>query len=249
LGESFGAPDGAAAESRQSEKRTRPLILLVDDDVALNALMSEYFTDQGFRIEIARDGREGLARVLLGGISLVILDVSMPHLDGFEVLRRVRQRSSVPVIMLTARVSPEDRIAGLEGGADDYLQKPFEPAELVARVRAVLRRSGEPSAGRRSPIQIGDVRLNPATREVYRSNVKVPVTSVEFDILAVLMRAAGRTVSRDEIATVLYQRELTPFERAVDVHVSHLRKKLDMQGPELIRTVRGAGYMFVLEQG
>lgn len=225
-----------------------PLILLVDDDQALTGLMSEYFFQSGFRIETAPDGRSGLARALAGGIAIVILDVTMPHLDGFEVLRQLRQRSAVPILMLTARVSPHDRVAGLEGGADDYLLKPFEPAELLARVRAILRRSGALPAETPGIVQVGNLRLNPTNRDLHRGDVRIPLTSIEFDILAVLMRSAGRVVSRDEIASVLYQRRLTPFERAVDVHVSHLRKKLET-GEDLIRTVRGSGYLFVPDAG
>jgi two-component system response regulator CpxR len=222
-------------------------ILLVDDDAVLTALMSEYFSGHGFRIDVAADGREGLGRALQGRYDLVILDVTMPLLDGFEVLRQIRQRSNVPVIILTARTSPHERIAGLEGGADDYLPKPFAPGELLARVRAVLRRAGHLQPVRRAMVEIGNIRLNPATREVHRGNELVPLTSIEFDILDLLMRAAGRIVSREEIAAILYQREPTPFERSVDVHVSHLRKKLEQTERGLIRTVRGAGYMFVAE--
>jgi two-component system response regulator CpxR len=223
----------------------KPSLLLIDDDATLGALMSEYFAAQGFRLALASDGRAGLARALQGGVDLVILDVSLPMLDGFEVLRQLRQRSAVPVIMLTARISQEDRIAGLESGADDYLPKPFEPGELLARVRAVLRRTGHLYPVRRNLVQIGDIELNPGTREVRRGGSRIALTSVEFDILDILMRSAGRVVSRDEIATVLYQRELTPYERSVDVHISHLRKKLERPGAEIIRTVRGVGYLFV----
>lgn len=222
-------------------------ILLVDDDAALTALMSEYFSGHGYRIDIAADGREGLGRALQGRYDLVILDVTMPFIDGFEVLRQIRQRSDVPVIMLTARTSPRERIAGLEGGADDYLPKPFAPGELLARVGAVLRRAGHLRPVRRAVVEIGNIRLNPATREVHRGNEPVPLTSIEFDILDLLMRSAGRIVSREEIAAILYQREPTPYERSVDVHVSHLRKKLEQSDRGVIRTVRGAGYMFVAE--
>lgn len=240
----------APAQGAAADTRVGPLILLVDDDSVLTDLMSEYFLENGFRIETAPDGSSGLARALGGGIAIVILDVTMPHLDGFEVLRQLRQRSAVPILMLTARVSAQDRVAGLEGGADDYLLKPFEPAELLARVRAILRRTGQLSTASGSIVQVGDLRLNVATRDLYRGGVRIPLTSVEFDILAVLMRSAGRVVSRDDIATALYQRRLTPFERAVDVHIGHLRKKLETgEHDELIRTVRGAGYLFVADAG
>lgn len=222
-------------------------ILLVDDDAELCGLMSEYFASKGYRVDIAPDGRLGLSRALQGSYDLVILDVTIPTLGGLEVLRQLRQRSDAPVIMLTARTSQRDRIAGLEAGADDYLPKPFEPGELLARVRAVLRRAGHLLPVRHAPVQVGDIQLNPGTRQVHQNGQPIALTSIEFDILDVLMRSAGRIVSRDEIATILYQRETTPYERSVDVHVSHLRKKLECAGHPLIRTVRGVGYMFLAE--
>jgi len=188
----------------------------------------------------------GLRLALRRSYELIILDVTIPTLDGLDVLRQLRQRSDVPVIMLTARTSQRDRIAGLESGADDYLPKPFDPGELLARVRAVLRRAGHLPV-RRTPVQIGDIQLNPGTREVRQNGRLIALTSIEFDILDVLMRSAGRIVSRDEMATILYQREITPYERSVDVHVSHLRKKLERADHPLIRTVRGVGYMFLTE--
>jgi two-component system response regulator CpxR len=224
-----------------------PSILLVDDDAELCALMSEYFAGKGYRVDVAPDGRVGLRLALQGSYELVILDVTIPTLGGLEVLRHLRQRSDVPVIMLTARTSERDRIAGLESGADDYLPKPFDPGELLARVRAVLRRTGHLSPVRRTPVQIGGIQLNPGTRQVHQNGRPIALTSIEFDILDVLMRSAGRIVSRDEMATILYQREITPYERSVDVHVSHLRKKLESAGHPLIRTVRGVGYMFLTE--
>jgi DNA-binding response OmpR family regulator len=224
----------------------RPSILLVDDDSELCRLMSEYFASKGYRVEIAPDGRMGLRLALQGSYELIILDVTIPTLDGLDVLRQLRQRSDVPVIMLTARTSERDRIAGLESGADDYLPKPFDPGELLARVRAVLRRARHLPV-RRTPVQIGDIQLTPGTREVRQNGRLIALTSIEFDILDLLMRSAGRIVSRDEMATILYQRQITPYERSVDVHVSHLRKKLESAGHPLIRTVRGAGYMFLAE--
>lgn len=222
-------------------------ILLVDDDTRLGALMSEYFGHYAYRIDVARDGREGLRRALQGRYNLVILDVSLPNLDGLEVLRQIRQRSDVPVIMLTARTSQQECIAGLEAGADDYLPKPFAPGELVARVRAVLRRSGHLLPVRRGVLRVGNIRLIPDTRQVQRGTESIALTALEFDILDLLMRSAGRIVSRDEIAAILHQRETTPYERSVDVHVSHLRKKLECPNRSVIRTVRGVGYLFLVE--
>lgn len=222
-------------------------ILLVEDDAALTGLMSEYFTSRGFRLDVAPDGRSGLGKALQGRYDLMILDASLPGVDGFEVLRQLRQRSDLPVVMLTARTSQHDRIAGLEAGADDYLPKPFDPGELLARVRAVLRRTGHVVPGRREVVQVGNIRLNPATREVDRAGEPIMLTSIEFEILDLLMRSAGRVVSRDHIAAILYQRETTPYERFVDVHISHLRKKLEHTDRPVIRTVRGVGYLFVAE--
>jgi two-component system, OmpR family, response regulator CpxR len=218
-------------------------ILLVDDDAELGSLMAEFFGQHEFALTSEHDSRRGLAKALDGGFDLVILDVMMPGLDGFEILHQLRRRNQVPVIMLTARTAQQDRIAGLEAGADDYLPKPFGPEELLARIRAVLRRTRQiPST--QADLEVNGIRLNPAKREVWRGDQRVDVTSAEFDVLDVLMRSAGRVVSRDQLAATLYQREATPFERSVDVHVSHLRKKLEQADGELIRTVRGVGYLF-----
>src|SRR5262249_7218490 len=151
---------------------------------------------------------------------------------------------SVPVIMLTARTGQPDRIAGLNAGADDYLPKPFGPEELLARIRAVLRRAGRPAGARAQVVETGGLRLNWQTREVWRDNQPVELTSIEFDILDLLVRSSGRIVSRDELSAALYQREATPYERSLDVHMSHLRKKLQRGNRSLIRTVRGVGYLF-----
>src|SRR5882672_101882 len=204
--------------------------------------MAEFFSVHGFGLEAVHDGRSGLARALEGGFDAIILDVMLPVLDGFEVLAQMRRRTSVPVIMLTARIEQADRIAGLDAGADDYLPKPFGPEELLARIRAVLRRAGR--AAKAQVIEAGALRLNSQTREVWRDNEPIDVTSIEFDILELLARSSGRVVSRDELAAALYQRESTPYERSIDVHMSHLRKKLERGDRALIRTVRGVGYMF-----
>jgi two-component system response regulator CpxR len=219
-------------------------ILLVDDDVALCTLMAEFFSAHEFRIDVVHDGAIGLATAFLGKHDLILLDVMLPVMDGFHVLQRLRQRSAVPVIMLTARSEQQDRIAGLDTGADDYIVKPFGPHELLARVRAVLRRPGNLREAGGSVIE-GDIELNPRTREVRKGKVPLVVTSFEFDILNLLMRSAGHVVSRDELAAVLYHREATPFERSIDVHISHLRRKLETDGRPLIRTVRGVGYQFI----
>jgi two-component system response regulator CpxR len=223
------------------EERT---LLLVDDDLDLCVLMGDFFGQHGYRTAAVHDGRDALAWVARGGFDLLVLDVMLPVLDGFQVLQQVRKRSTVPVIMLTARTSGLERVKGLNSGADDYLPKPFEPEELLARIRAVLRRAGKPDASQNAPIQSGDVRLDPRSHQVWLRGEPVNITAIEFDILECLMRSAGRVVSRDGLAAVLYQRESTPYERAIDVHISHLRRKLEHGNGALIQTVRGTGYLF-----
>jgi two-component system response regulator CpxR len=219
-------------------------ILLVEDDTELCALMADFFLQHQFLLEAAHDGRRGLARAIEGNFDLIILDVMLPVLDGFEVLKQLRRRSAVPVIMLTARTEQSDRIAGLDAGADDYLPKPFGPEELLARIRAVLRRSGASEQSKPAWFEIDGLKLDESTREVWADGERIEITSIEFDILDLLARSAGRIVSRDELAAVLHQRESTPFERAIDVHISHLRKKLERGDRAPIRTVRGVGYLY-----
>jgi two-component system response regulator CpxR len=220
-------------------------LLLVDDDAELRGLMTEFFGSHGIEVDTAHDGAQGLARAVEDRHDLVLLDVMMPKLDGFEVLRQIRRRSKIPVIMLTARTSQMDRVAGLEGGADDYLPKPFGPDELLARVRAVLRRATgrELPAPEEPSIEANGVKLAPRTREAFYEGAPVRLTALEFDILDLLVRSAGRIVSRDQIAATLHQRDASPLDRSLDVHISHVRKKLDA-GRDLILTVRGLGYLF-----
>jgi two-component system response regulator CpxR len=219
-------------------------LLLIEDDRELSGLMQRYLSQHEYEIEAVYDGRQGLARAIAGKADAVILDLMIPELPGLEVLVQLRRRSSIPVIVLTALATPEARVAGLRAGADDYLCKPFAPEELLERVRAVLRRSGYlvPLASRK--VIVGGISLDPATREVLRDGVSAALTSAEFDLLDILMRSAGRVVSREEISAVVYQRESTAYERTIDVHVSHLRKKLEREGELLIRAVRGVGYLF-----
>jgi len=226
-----------------SERQKALSLLLVDDDTELCGMMREYFTQAGHRLECSYNGREGLSSAMNGAHDLVILDVMLPVLDGFAVLKQLRRRKSVPVIMLTARVQQQDRIQGLDAGADDYLPKPFDPDELLARIRAVLRRSEAVIQQPATEVAIGSIRIHPATREVWSAGERVELTSTEFDLLEMLIRSAGRVVSRDEITAALFEREATPYDRFLDVHISHLRKKLD-GGPRLIRTIRGVGYIF-----
>jgi two-component system, OmpR family, response regulator CpxR len=222
-------------------------ILIIDDDVELAGLLREFLQREGFETEFAHDGKTGLARATAGLVDLVVLDVMLPGIDGFEVLRRLRQTTRLPVVMLTARGEDVDRIVGLELGADDYLPKPFNPRELIARIRAVLRRVQPRSEEGR--IEVNGVALDPGTREVFCGGQPVELTTIEFDILELLMRAAGRVLSRDQIMEALYNRKASPFDRAMDMHVSHLRKKLVCGDRELIKTVRGVGYQFARTAG
>jgi len=220
-------------------------ILLIDDDVQLCGLLTKFFSSHGFHIDAVHDGGSGLARAQEQQHDIVLLDIMLPVLDGLEVLSHLRKRTAVPVIMLTARSADDDRIAGLEAGADDYILKPFNPNELLARVRAVLRRSRRVSTTG-TFLEVGEFRLNAETREVWKNGQPVELTLSEFEIFEALMKSEGRAVSRDVLAAILYGRESTPLERAIDVHISNLRKKLEGSNKTaLIRSVRGVGYVFV----
>src|SRR5277367_3591091 len=216
-------------------------LLIIDDDAELCALLQEFLHREGFSVDSAHEGNAALAQAMEGGYDLIVLDVMLPGIDGFEILKRLRVSSRVPVIMLTARGEDVDRIVGLELGADDYLPKPFNPRELVARVKAILRRT-EPKVNR-GRVEVNGVALDPGTREVTSDGRHVEVTTLEFDILEHLMRNAGHVVSRDGLMESLYNRKATPFDRSIDMHVSHLRRKLEGASP-LIKTIRGAGYQF-----
>ena len=229
----------AGETASSSQKRS---VLLIDDDVELGVAMREYFARRQIDLEAVHDPRRGLARALAGVHDLVLLDVMMPGLDGLELLRLLRRQSRVPVIMLTAKTRQMDRVAGLDAGADDYLPKPFGPEELLARIRAVLRRAGL-SSQQAEILEVDGITLIPAAREVLFEGSVLGITSIEYDILEYLIRSAGRIVSREAITTAIYHRRVTPFDRALDMHVSNLRKKLGQKG-SLIRTVRGVGYLF-----
>jgi DNA-binding response OmpR family regulator len=233
--------DGVAL---RSEGKTRLSLLLVDDDAELCSMMQEFFGEAGHHLDVAYNGRDGLTQILSGSYDLVILDVMMPVVDGVTVLQQIRRRTDVPVIMLTARVEQKDRVLGLNAGADDYVPKPFDADELHARIHAVLRRGSRERVD--SITAIGNLRLDSATRDVRMSGARVELTSVEFDILELLARSVGRIVSRDEITMLIFGRESTPYDRFLDVHISHLRKKLEC-GKTLIRAVRGVGYIFTGE--
>jgi len=218
-------------------------VLLVDDDTEPCSMMTEYFAQFGHRLECAHNGPDGLANALQTSYDLVLLDVMLPAVNGFSVLQQLRRRKQVPVIMLTARVHRDDRIAGLTKGADDYVTKPFDPDELLARIHAVLRRSDTGERGARPIKTFENIEIDSQARAVRVQGRPIDLTALEFDILAMLVRSAGSIVSRDEITETLLERGATPYDRALDVHVSHLRAKLE-HGRGLIRTIRGVGYMF-----
>ncbi|HMG34027.1 MAG TPA: response regulator transcription factor [Blastocatellia bacterium] len=222
-------------------------ILMIDDDVALCELVTEYLTPLGFDVETVHRGDTAADRALEGKHSLVVLDVMLPGLNGLEVLRKIRGQSRIPVLMLTARGDEIDRIVGLEIGADDYLPKPFNPRELAARIRAILRRSTAnqiADAGR--DILVGDVEMETGTRVVRRAGETIELTVVEYDLLERLLRAAGRIVTREELTKEVLGRSSTPFDRSIDMHISNLRKKLGHRVGEAdrIKTVRGVGYIY-----
>ena len=220
-------------------------VLVVDDDAELCRLVTRFLVREGFDISWAPSGAAGVERALAEDYSLIMLDVMMPDTDGFEVLRRIRQQSRTPVLMLTARGDTHDRVRGLEMGADDYLPKPFDPAELVARMRAILRRSAPPRPVP-APVAIGDIELDGGARTVRRNGAPVDLTTVEFDLLAALMRVAGNTVSREELVRNVLGRDFSPFDRSIDTHVCNLRRKLGplQDGGERIKGVRGTGYLY-----
>jgi DNA-binding response OmpR family regulator len=223
-------------------------ILVIDDDVELCSLVQEYLQAEGFVVDSVHDGENGLQRAAGGGYLLAVLDVMLPGINGFEVLRRIRATSRLPVLLLTARGEDVDRIVGLEIGADDYLPKPFNPRELVARIRAILRRSrsdGKAVSTTPEIVRVGEVELDPATRTVRRDGQPVDLTSVEFNLLEVLLREAGHVVPRERLVNAVLSRKFSPFDRSIDMHVSKVRKKLgDTDNDEHIKTVRGVGYIF-----
>jgi two-component system, OmpR family, response regulator CpxR len=218
-------------------------ILLVDDDAELCSLLGEFLRREGFAVDCEHEGNRGLQRAMEPGVDLVVLDVMLPGIDGFEILRRLRQQSKTPVIMLTARGEDVDRIVGLELGADDYLPKPFNPRELAARIRAILRRYEPRPPAKDGRLEVNGIVIDPGTREVFAHGNRVELTTFEFDILEMLMRGAGRVLSRDALMENFYNRKATPFDRSIDMHISHLRKKLEA-GDTLIKTIRGVGYQF-----
>ncbi len=220
-------------------------VLIVDDDEKLTTLLTEYLDGFGFAVRAAATPADGLRLLESHTPDLVILDVMLPGMDGFALCRKIRERSAVPIVMLTARGEVSDRVVGLEIGADDYLPKPFEPRELVARIQAVLRRGAHPAAEER--LRVGGLEINGATRTAQLDGKPLDLTTAEFDLLGLLVRQRGRVLSRDRIINETRGVDWEAFDRSVDVLISRLRQKLgdDPRRPAFIRTVRGAGYSFI----
>ncbi len=227
-------------------------VLIVDDDKKLRELLTEYLEEFGFQVSTRSDGRRILSAIKTENPNIIILDIMLPHKDGFEILREIRTTFSVPVIMLTARGEDADRIVGLELGADDYLSKPFNPRELLARIRAVLRRSAAPIDGETMRdeshlVEAGGLILDKAKRIVMMGREEVALSSTEYEILKVLMEHPNRTLSRDQLMSMARGRDFMAFDRSIDVHISKLRSKVELnpRSPKRIKTVWGAGYIFV----
>jgi DNA-binding response OmpR family regulator len=224
-------------------------VLLIDDDRKLCRLIQDYLKPMGYDVTVIHEGSAGLTSALEGAWAAILLDVMMPGMDGFEVLRLVRAKSSVPVLMLTARGDEADRIVGLEMGADDYLPKTFSPRELLARLRAVIRRSQPARHSEQAvlpdEIVVGQLRLQPASRTAVLADAPLLLTPVEYDLLLSLAKARGRVKSREQLLEEIRDRNYDVFDRSIDVHISALRRKLgdDPKAPRYLRTVRSAGYL------
>ena len=227
-------------------------MLVIDDDIELCELLSDYLSSEGFVVETVNHGGQGATQALTGEYVLVVLDVMLPGMNGFDVLRKIRATSQLPVIMLTARGDDIDRIVGLELGADDYLPKPFNPRELVARVRAIQRRATAltDASPQSTEVSVGDIILSTVSRSVKRNSEPIELTSVEFTLLEVLLRQAGQVISREDLVEKALGRRLSSYDRSIDVHVSALRKKLGHQheNSERIKTIRGIGYLYALPE-
>jgi len=226
-----------------------PRLLLVDDDRDLCHLVTKYLEAEGFTLSVVHTGGDGLRSAVEGKHELIVLDVMLPDKKGFDVLREIRARLRTPVLMLTAKGDEFDRILGLELGADDYLPKPFNPRELIARISAILRRSGwqsESNESRPPVIHSGDIELDLAARAVSRAGEPLRLTSGEFDLLRALLESPGQVLTRESLVETVLGRKFSPFDRSIDLHISNLRRKLGPQsnGGERIRSVRGIGYLY-----
>jgi DNA-binding response OmpR family regulator len=225
-----------------------PKVLLIDDDRRLHELLSAYLEQNGFTVTGAPDGQRGLAELERDAFDIVVLDLMMPGIDGLEVCRRIRSKSRVPIVMLTAKGDETERVVGLELGADDYIAKPFGPRELVARLRAVLRRANPDASA--EAVVIGDIAIDVGGHKVRVQGREVELTGLEFDILLALARRAGRVVGREMLLSEAGRGDIAVSDRTVDVHISHLRQKLgdDPRSPKKIKTIRGVGYVLVKER-
>jgi DNA-binding response OmpR family regulator len=236
--------------SKAVTERANPRLLVVDDDRELCQLVARYLEPEGFTLSLVHSGQEGIRTAVEGNHELIVLDVMLPDKKGFDVLREIRTRVRTPVLMLTAKGDEFDRILGLELGADDYLPKPFSPRELVARISAILRRSGwqaESNTASRPPvIHSGDIELDLAARTVSKAGEPLRLTSAEFDLLRALLEARGQVLTREALVESVLDRKFSPFDRSIDLHISNLRRKLGQQsdGAERIRSVRGIGYLY-----
>lgn len=237
-------------QSQTGNDQVGTKVLLVDDDRKFCRLVQEYLNSMGYVVEIAHTGKEGLEMAVSGSFQAIILDIMMPGMDGFEVLRQLRRTSDIPVLMLTALGEETDRIVGLEMGADDYVPKTFSTRELLARLRAVIRRYVKSERHRMrsltgDALTVGSLRISLSSRTVQLGGKDVGLTAFEFDLLLSLARSAGRILTRDQLLNAVAGREYEVFDRSVDVHISSLRKKLgdDPRNPIFIRTIRSAGYM------
>jgi len=224
-------------------------VLIIDDDARLAAMVSDYLSGNGFAVSTASTGRGGIAEIRRRAPDAVLLDVMLPDIDGFETCRQIRAFSDVPVLMLTAKGEETDRIVGLELGADDYLPKPFNPRELLARLKAILRRRGQGAETRRI-LRFGRLEIDPGSRTARIDGVERPMTSHQFDLLVALAENAGRTLSREQLMDLVKGEELEAFDRSIDVHVSRIRAAIetDPKNPRRLITVRGTGYVFARYQ-
>ena len=225
-------------------------LLIADDDIELCQLLQEYLTQEGFDITLAHDGGSAAKLILNDTFDLMVLDVMLPNLNGFDVLKEVRKESQVPILMLTARGDEIDRIVGLELGADDYIGKPCNPRELTARIRSILRRTETDYSRKKKKLRsvhLDDLYINPGSREALVNNEAIKLTATEFDILYLLANQAGELVKRDDLSEKCLGRSLEAYDRSIDMHISNLRRKLgtDIKGEERIKTVRGVGYQYV----
>lgn len=223
-------------------------VLIIDDDVRLSSMLADYLAQEGLAVRRAADGESGLQALAREEPDIVVLDVMMPGIDGLEVCRRIRARGDLPILMLTAKGDETDRIVGLELGADDYLPKPFNPRELLARLRAILRRRRAPAQGRVA--RFGRLEIDEGARAVRVGGEEKPLTSHQFDLLAAFAAHAGRVLSRDQLLDLVKGEELEAFDRSIDVHISRIRAAIedDPRRPKRILTVRGAGYVFARRQ-